>query len=422
MKYIATFFLFFFCTSNLFAAEIIPKECTVTLTDYNNNTKEQTYTSPDGKTIIKIDRSQYKSDDIVKVKFQWKTTTYGDVLTPIFLNNWKDGAFLAYKNTEPYETVFVQNGIEVVISGSLIYDANGSVVYYSDGVNMLYAIEEKDGQRKLYKNDKVLPIDINKYKYIKNLTVSSNGESVAFIAMALWDNDYKEFPVKDGIEDKRFSNATNLTLSPDWKRMIYNAYDKSVPRYITVIDGTIMKTPSLVCGNEKIYFSQNSKSYICEWMDRKTDKVAIIKDGIDLSKWKYWGIKNVEYLSGVTSYTFLTSTYVWKNIRTVLIKDGKVIQNTKYEEISNVQQLNDHSIAYIGVKTVAKNNQQWVVVIKWKELINLPLWNGSRYPWYSITGLTVTNKDTWRDFIVKFTKETSVNQYKNGTMICKNIQ
>ena len=421
-KYITTFLLLFFYTSNIFATEIIPNWCTTTISDGNTNTYIQTYSSFDGKTTIRIDRSQYRHDNIVKVNFQWKTTTYADVLTPIFFNDWKDVAFLAYKNTEPYETIFVKNGIETLITWNIIYDANNSALYYSDGKNMVYGIEEKDGNKSLYKNDKALSININKYRYIKNLTLSSNGESVAFITMALDDKEYREFPVKDGVEDRRFSNATNLILSPDGKRMIYNAYDKSVPRYITVVNWKVMKQSSLVCGNEKIYFSQNSKSYICEWMDRKTEKVAIIKDGTDLSKWKYWDIRNVEYLSGTTSYTFFALTYVGKDIKPALIKDWKVIP-MKYEEMSNVQQLNDNkNIAYIANKTIAKNNQQWVVVIKWKELVSLPRPNLLNYPWYIITGLTITNKNTGKDFIIEFKKEISSNQYKNWTMVCKDIK
>ena len=80
------------------------------------------------------------------------------------------------------------------------------------------------------------------------------------------------------------------------------------------------------------------------------------------------------------------------------------------------------NIAYIANKTIAKNNQQWVVVIKWKELVSLPRPNLLNYPWYIITGLTITNKNTGKDFIIEFKKEISSNQYKNWTMVCKDIK
>lgn len=422
MKKIFTIFLF---TLLLFqyvnAAELIPRWCDI-LFDKSvwNISMIRSYSSSDWKTKIIIDYTEKLKSGITKVAFGWKMTTYSNVYgEPIFMNDWKDWAFLAINWNNDYKVVFVKNNTETIIWEKIATTYDGRPLYYSNGANMIYIIEKIDGTKKLYLNDTELSVDLSKYTLLDWLTISANGKSTAFITTIDKWSYGESFVVKDGIENEHFAHIDNITLSPDGTRMIYGATTLHDHNHVTVVDWIIQQKVKCV-GN--IYFSQNSKSYICEWQNLKTGDINVIKDGIDISNGKYWEIRNVEYLPGTSFYMFIANMKNGKNTQTVLVKDGKIIKNLDVSKESDIHayQLNDNkNIVYVATR-LGKNSYN-VVSVKWKDIVRLPFgWYS--YPQYLIDDFSITNRNTGKDFILKFRKETTHWTFKQWIMTCKNIK
>lgn len=398
--------------SNVFATETVPKWCQ----DYIYGNNETVLISPDGTDITYIggkDRINWQT-----IRRSGITSTYEEIYSPAYTNNGKDLIYIAVKlnpsvekqvidenyvgeqfndingnppknepvyktiKTDPYiTTVFVKNDIETVMTGSVFNNNGGYPMYSSNGKDILYILQDNKWKKTLYKNNLPLDVNLDKYFRIRDLILSPNGKSFAFVGYYEGVYGvYQEIFVKDGIEDTTYINYNHITFSPNGESISYTADEYESGKYwkhILVKDGVNICKDWLNCGLG-IYYSPDGKSYAYIAEDIKSyDNTLytsrLIKDGVDVSKWKYWGFMDIQFSPDSSEFVFYAYTKKSKDITTVSIKNGKEFwMGYFFNGPMNFHYSPDgKNTAFVGIKN-DKITWEENVILNEKEIIKFP--------------------------------------------------